>query len=174
MLASPAIESPEMAATARGRKRPSSIVRAASATNSPLLVIELKKSGPPRSCRGVETRTATAISTGTPASTTRPARLRRRRKISRSSERKNRVEGRRRRTAATVSAADIEALPGQGDEDLLQRGAAHPESRDGHALVDARGDQLLRRDPPDHADGGPGRDADVGQAELAHDAGRLP
>ena len=53
-LASPATESPEMAATASGRNSASSRVSEASATNSPFSVIELKKSGPPPSRPGAE------------------------------------------------------------------------------------------------------------------------
>ena len=78
--------------------------------------------------RGREAVVLTAIEmkTGTAARTTSPARLRRRRKISRSSERRNRGEGRRTpgRAAtrpAVTSAADIESLPGERDEDVLER-----------------------------------------------------
>src|SRR6476469_7889050 len=169
MLASPAIESPEMAPTANGRNKPSSIVRAARATNRPFSVIELKKSGPPSSCPGVETFTAMAISTGTPASTSIPARLRRRWKISRSSERKNRVDGRR-RGATSASTADIEALPGQGHEDVLQRLATHLETGHRHSLVHERRHELLGCDPPDHAACRARRGVDVAESQLAHDA----
>src|SRR6478735_350060 len=166
MLASPAIESPEMAATASGRNSPSSMVRAARATNRPFSVIELKKSGPPSSCPGVETFTAIAISTGTPASTSSPARLRRRWKINRSSERKNLVDGRR-RGAISASTADIEALPGQRHEDVLQRLATDLETGHRHSLVHERGHQLLGRDPADHAACRAGLDVYVAQPELS-------
>ena len=102
MLASPAIESPEIAATASGRKSPSSMVREASATNSPLSVIELKKSGPSSPRPGEETLTATEIRTGTVASTSIPPRLRRRPKINRSSERRNLVDSVRDSTHADL------------------------------------------------------------------------
>ena len=46
-LASPAIASPEAAATASGRNSGSVAASAANATNSPLLVIASKKPGPP-------------------------------------------------------------------------------------------------------------------------------
>jgi len=67
------------------------MVRAANATNSPLEVIEAKKSGP-RPGWGVDTLTAIAMRTGTEARTPIPAWLRRRPKISPSSERRKRVE----------------------------------------------------------------------------------
>src|SRR3954454_5283741 len=142
MLASPATESPEIAATARGRNSPSSMVSAARATNSPFSVIELKKSGPPRSLPAEDTLTAMAISIGTPARTSSPAWLRRRLKINRSSDRRNRDDGRRRVIGTVASATDIEALPRQRDEHVLERGHADPEPGDRHSPVHARGDHL--------------------------------
>ena len=114
-------------------------------------MIEPKKSGRRRRRPGGgEPCTATAIRTGTAASTSSPARLRRRPKISRSSERRNRVEtapdpaagGRSRRRR---SATDIEALPGQRDEHVLQRRARRRGSRaPGRPACTQRGDDLLR------------------------------
>src|SRR5689334_723492 len=171
MLASPATESPEMAATASGRNRPSSMLSAARATNSPFSVIEPKKSGPPLSRPGEESLTATAIRTGTAASTPSPAMLRRRRKISRSSERRNRVDMLRVRGTAPTSTADIESLPGEPDEDVLERGGVDPEPDDRHALVHAGRHDLLRRDVAEQTDRGRVCGAHLPQPELAHDAG---
>src|SRR6478609_6424406 len=171
MLASPATESPEMAATASGRNSPSSRVSAARDTNSPFSVIELKKTGPPLSRQGEESFTATDTRTGTAASTARPARLRRRRKIRRSSDRRNRVDGARPRRATPSSTADIEALPGERDEDVLERRGVDPEPGDGHALVHAGRHDLLRSDLAEHADRCRVRGAHLPQPELAHDPG---
>src|SRR6478735_9176671 len=136
MLASPAIESPEIAATASGRNSAISSVSDASATKRPFSVIELKKSGPPLSRPGEESLTATEMSTGTAASTRSPARLRRLTKISPSSERRNRVDTRRGRQPLTSSLADVDALPRQRDEHVLEGRCVHPEPGDRHPLVD--------------------------------------
>src|SRR6478672_8907197 len=167
MFASPATASPEMAATASGRNSPSSMVSAASATNRPFSVIEVKKSGPSPRC-GADVLTATEISTGTAASTTSPARLRRRPKISRSSERRKRVD-RRRVDGTKTSAADIETLPGEREEDLFQRGRADPEPEHRHSLVDACGHDLLGCDPGQPTTRAPALDAHVEHPELGHD-----
>src|SRR4029077_15905203 len=119
--------SPATTATASGRNRPISMVSAASATNSPFSVIERKKSGASAPGRDAELLIVTEISTGTAARTTSPAWLRRRPSISRSSDRRKRGEtaatGRRTAVEAGAgrSATDIEALPGQGDEHVLER-----------------------------------------------------
>src|SRR4051812_534813 len=102
------------------------MVSAERATKRPFSVIERKKSG--ASSPGLEAvlLTAIAMKIGTAASTNRPIWLRRRRKISRSSERRNRVEGRRTGRVPeadrgpVTSATDIEALPGQRYEDVLE------------------------------------------------------
>src|SRR6476469_62031 len=122
---------------ARGRKSPSSTLSAASGTNSPLEVIEDRKSGP-RPSRGEEIRTATAMRTGTAARTSRPIWLRRRPPMSPSSDHSSRVDrtvdtdrARRGGAAGTVGAAgegvggtdsatDIETRPGQRDEEVLE------------------------------------------------------
>src|SRR5262245_48816617 len=140
-----------MAATARGRNSGSSIVSAARATNRPLLVMEAKKFGPspPPVPLGGQIFTDTAMMTGTAARTARPAQLRRRPKISHSSERRNRVLnglGRATVAGATSSATDIEALPGQRHEQFLQIRGEHPEPAHRHPVVHQRGHHLLRRD----------------------------
>src|ERR1700712_467102 len=177
MLASPATESPAIAATARGRNSPSSRVRDASATNRPFSVMELKKSGPSPPRPGEDTLTAMDTSTGTPARTKSPARLRLRLKISPSSERRNLVETRDgRRSGATsvmTSAADIEALPGERDEHVLQRRRLHAEPHDGYPLVHTRRDDLLARDPTQPSDRRRTRRPYIEEAELAQDAGCL-
>ena len=99
---------------------------------APVVAATTRASPPPRS------------GPGTDASTSSPAWLRRRRKISRSSERRNRVESVRGRRTSIVSAADIEAFSGQGHEHVLQRGGRDPEPDHRHALVHAGGDDLLR------------------------------
>src|SRR5450631_3227166 len=134
------MESPEMAATASGRKRASSMLSAANATNSPLEVIDAKKSGP-RPGLGDDSLTVIAIITGTTARMPIPAWLRRRPKMSLSSERRNRVEmcrtGRAAGSAGSTvvglvlcpwskppgrSATDIETLPRERDEEILEAG----------------------------------------------------
>src|SRR5450759_2424646 len=157
MFASPATESPEIVPTASGRKSPISRVSAANATKSPLDVIEAKKSGP-RPGWGVDTLTAIAMMTGTAARMPIPAWLRRRPKIRRSSERRKRVEMRRgaRSTGALIasspeprilspvtSAADIEALPGEGHEQVLQAGALDRKTCHRHTVVHECRDDLL-------------------------------
>src|SRR4051812_28076543 len=121
MLASPAIESPEMVATANGRNSGSSTASAVSATNSPLPGIASRNGGPPPPVPQIFT--ATAISTGTAARVASPAMLRRRVRINRSSEPSS--------TNHRLT-ADIEALTGQSDEHVLQAGGADPERVHGH------------------------------------------
>src|SRR5262245_49976599 len=159
-FASPAIASPEIAATANGRNSGSSTVNAASATNSPLDVMLVKKSGPPLPDDGALTFTAIAMVSGTAASTARPAQLRRRPKISRSSERKNLVLTGRGDHGRPItcppdgcspgladapprtSTADIEALPGQRHEDLFQVRCHHREPPYRNPVVDEGAYQL--------------------------------
>src|SRR6476619_1224495 len=142
---------------ARGRKGPSSTPRAASGTNSPFEVMEDSKSGP-RPSRGDEIRTATAMRTGTAASTSSPIWLRRRPAISLSSDRSRREDSRRDRgtppprgtplgtSARTGSAADIETLPGERDEQVLEAGTRHGELLDADAALDKGRDDRLRRE----------------------------
>src|SRR5262249_42470358 len=155
-LASPAIESAAIADTAIGRNSGSSTVSATSAAKTPFWVTWLRKGGP---CApdGGDTLTAMTIRTGTAASTAMPTQLRRRPKMSSSSDRKNLVENRCGvRTSASwagtwagparrrSSAADIEALPGELHEHLLQVSGEHPEPAYRYVGVDERGDHLLR------------------------------
>jgi hypothetical protein len=130
-LASPAIASPDSMDIANGRNIPISTLNAASGTNRPFDVMDERKSGPSPS-RGVDILTAIAITTGTAASTTRPAWLRRRPAMMRSSERSSLVESRRPpergdmvlgagpAPASPASTADIEALPRQRHEQVLE------------------------------------------------------
>src|SRR6476646_9046324 len=170
MLASPATASAEIAATASGRKSPSSMLSEASATNSPLPVIAERKSGPRPSSPGVETLTAMASRIGTDASTAMPARLRRRPKMSRSSEPRNRNDARRcgRTTDAPPmadSTTDIEALPRERDEQVLEAGCLDGEAA--HRL----GDDVLRPDGADERPGVTVVDGDLGQSQPAQHAG---
>src|SRR5919199_495054 len=130
MFASPATESPETTPMASGRKIGSSTPTAAKATNRPLPVMELTKSGP---------SPASGADAFTPI--------------------------------ASDSAADIEALPGQGNEDVLQAGATHREAEDGHVGVhEVRhdlGDLDLAQGRADPVVGG----GDVGQPQLGQHAG---
>src|SRR5262249_531055 len=159
-LASPAIESAEIAATASGRNSGSSTPSAASATNIPLLVMAEMKSGPsPRPPPpGGETLTAIEMRMGTDASTARPPPLGRRPKTGHRSERRNRVDSRRGRgiaigaaapssappsSAPPSSAADIEALSGERDEQLLEVRRGDGEAADRYPVVDERFDHLL-------------------------------
>src|SRR5918997_510365 len=123
MLASPATASPEMALTARGRNSGSSRISAAKATNSPFPVIPTMKPGPAPEAPD-STRTTMA-----------------------SSERRKRP-GRARVVAGvgratSTSAADIEALPGQGHEDVLQARLLDSEAEHRYAVVDQVGHDLL-------------------------------
>src|SRR5215510_6303098 len=138
--------SAEIAATAIGRKRGSSIPIAASATKNPLSAMEAKKSGPPPRPPPPPARTAIVIRTGTAASTAMPAQLRRRPKMSFSSDRRKRVLGRRDAARTIASAADIEALAGQGDEEFLQIRGRDGELPNADPVVHQRGDHLLRRE----------------------------
>src|SRR5215218_2383244 len=172
---------------ARGRKRPISTPSAASGTNSPFAVIEERKSGP-RPARGAEIRTATAIRTGTAASTSRPIWLRRRPPISPSSDHSRRAESRLDRPTdggddvagapagggvVTDSATDIETLPGQGDEEVLEAGAADGELLDADPALHERRDDLLGFDTARRAPHASGHLLDGVDAELGHDPGCL-
>ena len=134
-LASPAMESPEIAATASGRNNGNSMVSAARATKRPFPVMAEKKSGPPPPPRAAVDFTAMPMMTGTTTSTARPAWLRRRPRMISSSDRRNRVEtvAFARRGAPTSdttgeSAADIETLSGQGNEQVFQTRCLEGES----------------------------------------------
>src|SRR6476469_6460135 len=163
MLASPATASAEIAATA-------------SATNSPLPVIAERKSGPRPSSPGVETLTAMASRIGTDASTAMPARLRRRPKMSRSSEPRNRNDARRcgRTTAAPPmadSTTDIEALPRERDEQVLEAGCLDGEAAHRHTGAHQLGDDVLGPDGAGERPGVTVVDGDLGQSQPAQHAG---
>src|SRR5450631_1505437 len=187
MLASPAMESPEMAATASGRNRASSMLSAANDTNSPLEVIEVKKSGP-RPGLGFDSLTVIAIMRGTRARMPNPAWLRRRPKISRSSERRKRVDtclsGRAAGRVGTAvvelvfspwvtSAADIEALPCQRDEQVLKARALDRKPRYWHTVLHECHDNLFRCQQAQSAGSQTGSERNVGQPQCAHDACRV-
>src|SRR5690349_19863066 len=141
VLASPAIASPAMIATASGRNSGSSTASAASPTNRPLLVAWPTK--PPLSPPSPLYFVASPMMIGTAASTPSPAMLRRRPKINRSSEIRNRSDGPldgATGTGRAISAADTEALPGQVDEDVLQVHRHRPEGPYRDVVMDQRRD----------------------------------
>src|SRR3954470_1016041 len=132
--------------------------KAARAANSPFSVIPPKIDPPSRGPLPLAL-TATAMSTGTSARITSSATLRRRRNIIPSSERRN-------------LAGDIEALPGEVDELLLQARAFDAEPPDADPGLDERGDDPLRRDVPRRRRHHPVGDPDVGQSVGAEHPGR--
>src|SRR5262245_5440467 len=173
VFASPAIESPAIAPTAISRKNGSSMASAVSATNRPLLTTLVRNTGPSFGSVGAELFTDTARMKGTDASTASPAQLRRRPKMSHSSDRRNRVLTRDRGAAsrtAAVSTADIEALPGQADEHLLQIRRGDDESAYRDIVIDQRGDHLLRRDLAEQRGGQLLTDLDAGHAQRGERA----
>lgn len=122
-----------MTPTAIGRKTGSVAESAAKTRNSPLFVTWERKAGPPpspgppREPSPVSIRTAIPMRTGTAASTPSRARVRQRRNMTVSSERRSpRVHsarpGVRGAASAVRSACDIESLSGECDEGVLQRG----------------------------------------------------
>src|SRR6476661_136037 len=170
---------------ASGRKSPISTPSAASGTNSPFEVIEERKSGP-RPARGAEIRPATAMRAGTAARTSRPIWLRRRPPMSPSSDQSRRPESRPDQVVragggappagadvVTDSATDIETLPGQRDEQVLEARAAHRELPDADAALDERRHDLLRLDAARHTAHPSGDRRDGADPELGHDARRL-
>src|SRR6478672_2447733 len=138
--ASPATESPETTATASGSTSAIMRVIAMNARNTPLPASWLMKddpASPPPPPRGAASRSAIPSRTGRAARAASRARLRSRRKTRRSSERNRRSHpgtapgvltswpaGRAPPAAGTAvaSAVDIEPLPGQPDEQVLQVG----------------------------------------------------
>src|SRR5450830_859150 len=160
-----------MAATAIGRNSGISSTSAASATNSPLPVIRSRKGAdsPPL---GGDARTAIARMTGTEIRISPPTQLRRRPKISHSSDRKNLAgTGRLTRTGTccppgATSAADIEPLPGELDEHLLEVPGEHLEPAHRHVTVHQRSHQGLRHDAVQHPGDQVAHRGDLGEAEL--------
>src|SRR5215212_210207 len=184
--ASPATASPAATETASGRKSGNVTTRAVNATKRPLPAIWLMNGGPspspsPRppplpSLR----RIATAMSTGTHASATSRAWLRRRPNTSRSSERSNRVDSRRgaqatgRAAGRVISLVDIEALPRQRHEHVLEIGAldgelAHADAREHELAGDELGGCLADRRAEPGAVG-----VRCGQAQADEHLGRRP
>src|SRR6266516_2382858 len=189
--ASPATESPETTATASGSTSALMRVMAMNARNTPLPASWLMKddpASPPPPPRGAASRSAIPSRTGRAARTASRARLRSRRKTRRSSERSRRSQpgtapgvlaswppgsappagG-----AAVASAVDIEPLPGQPDEQVLQVGPRRVQPGDAdtrqHELTaDALGG-LVRELGADLAVSRP----DVGQAQGGQGLRRL-
>src|SRR5260221_4736200 len=135
---------------------------------------------PPEPGAGVLTHSTTPRKTGAPASTASIARLRGLRKTFRSSERNSRSQCRTgaacRRGLDAVTpvalAVDIEALPGQLDEQVLQAGPHGFQPGHGDARVDKLGVNRLRGV---FAEGGanlPVGDCNVRQLELAEHLSR--
>src|SRR5688572_1953582 len=126
-----------------GRKNGRVAASAVKTRNSPLLVTCEMNAGPPPppppppgEPSPVSIRTAMPTRTGTAASTPSRARVRQRRNVVSSSLR-SRPRLHSGFAFRTVSARDIEPLPGQCHERVLQRGPFDPEAAD----PDARGDQ---------------------------------
>src|SRR3954454_16386508 len=172
---------------ASGRKSAISTPSAASGTKSPFEVIEERKSGP-RPARGAEMRTATAMRTGTAASTSRPIWLRRRPPMRPSSDHSRRAESRLDSPTragddvggaagaggvVTGSATDIETLPGQGHEEVLEARPADGELLDADPALHEGGDDLLRLDTARLPANPSGYVREGVDAELGHDPGCL-
>src|SRR6266516_1257679 len=189
--ASPATESPETTATASGSTSAIMRVMAMNARNTPLPASWLMKddpASPPPPPRGAASRSAIPSRTGRAARTASRARLRSRRKTRRSSERSRRSQPgtapgvlaswppgpvRPAGGTAVASAVDIEPLPGQPDEQVLQVGPRRVQPGDAdtrqHELTaDALGG-LVRELGADLAVSRP----DVGQAQGGQGLRRL-
>src|SRR4051794_15558712 len=148
MEASPAMASPAATETASGRNSGSVTTSAVNATNSPFPAIEPMNAGPspPRGPPSPPaSRMATAIRIGTHASAASRAMFRRRPNTSRSSDRSSRNVGRGTGRAgaatgriprSTISLVDIEALPRQRHEDVLQVRPLDDELPDPHPSRD--------------------------------------
>src|SRR6266851_3920556 len=151
--------------------------------NTPLSAICPMKTpapSPPEPGAGVLTHSTTPRKTGAPASTASIARLRGLRKTFRSSERNSRSQCRTgadcRRGLDVVTpvalAVDIEALPGQLDEQVLQAGPHGLEPGHGDARVDKLGVNRLRGVLAEGCANLPVGDGNVGQLELAEHLSR--
>src|SRR3954452_1645636 len=114
-LASPAMASPDTTATTSGRKNVMATVRPASAANMPLCDTWSRNVGPRPDEGPPDRRTATASAAGMAASTAR------------------RTLTRMRRKSVASSANNIEPLPGEGDERVLERGTDSGETAYGDA-----------------------------------------
>src|SRR6478609_1390157 len=131
-----------------GRQRNS----AATTRNSPLPVTWARNAGPcPDSALSRVTSSTVPMTTGTSASPASSTRLRRRPSTRRSSDRSRRANAtgggaatRESSAASSTSARDIEALPGQLDEHLLQARPVDLEADQVDPRVHERGRHLLR------------------------------
>src|SRR3954453_12385901 len=122
--------SPETTPTTSGRNSGRHTVSAVKTRKSPLPVI-WPRNGGPSPPRGVDAFTAMPIISGTIASTASSAWLRRRPRMSLTSEAYSRPKAPRylgRSSPIALSAEDIEALPGQRHEQVLEVGPRHRES----------------------------------------------
>src|SRR5215468_3180135 len=177
--ASPATESPETTATASGSTSAIMRVIAMNARNTPFPASWLMKddpASPPRPPRGVASRSAIPSRTGRAARTASSARLRSRRKTRRSSERSRRSQlgtaprdpaswpagpARPAGGTAVTSAVDIEPLPGQPDEQVLQVGPRGGQPGDADA-----GQHEFAADPFGSLIGELGADLTVGRPDV--------
>src|SRR4051812_25574355 len=167
-------------AMASGRKIPISTLSAARGTKSPFEVMESRKSGPP--CPDpLESFTEMASTIGTAARTSSPIWLRRRPPISRISDRSSRVDTRRlwgrspeASTAGSArSATDIEALPRQADERVLEAGRRHGDPATRPVRVPQRRHDPLGHPRPGLAAHLVALDLDAADAEPLQHGGRL-
>src|SRR5215469_13557524 len=169
MFASPASDSPETTATTSGSTSVSMMVSARNARNTPLPATWTTKVAPspppppppPFGPCGTATRNAIPSRTGIATTTASKPRLRHRRKTSPSSERSSRNHGRTepRRTppaatapppgAGATSTVDIEALPGELHEQVLQTGPGRVEPGHGNPGQHQLAADRLRRLVPD-------------------------
>src|SRR3954454_5313951 len=137
--------SPATTPTVRGRKSGMHTVRPVKATKSPFSLMAARNAGP--LLAPGRSFTAIAIRMGTKASARSIAHVRRRRKSTDSSDPRSargRTEGGADSgTACTGSARDIEALPGQGHEAVLEGLPADRDTTDADARIHERGGDLL-------------------------------
>src|SRR5215469_8844 len=190
MFASPASDSPETTATTNGSTSVSMMVSDRNARNTPLPATWARKAPPspappPSPPRGTATRSAVPSRIGMATTTASRARLRQRRKTSESSERNSRNHGRTepRRTPPTATApppgagatstVDIEALPGELHEQVLQTGPGRVEPGHGNPGQDQLAADRLRRLVPDLGADLAVAGLDVGQPELGEHVRRL-
>src|SRR5215472_12204909 len=195
MFASPASDSPDTTATTSGSTSVSMMVRDRNARNTPLPATWARKAPPspapppPPPC-GTASRSAVPSRIGIATTTASRARLRHRRKTSASSDRSSRSHGRteprRTRPASSApppgagaetgaaSAVDIETLPGELHEQILQAGPRRIESGHGYPGEDQLTADRLRRVLADLGADLAVAGLDVGQPELGeHLAGQV-
>src|SRR5215469_8646668 len=187
MFASPASDSPDTTATTSGSTSVSMMVRDRNARNTPLPATWARKAPPspapppPPPC-GTASRSAVPSRIGIATTTASRARLRHRRKTSASSDRSSRSHGRteprRTRRASTApppgagaetgaaSAVDIETLPGELHEQVLQAGPRRIEPGHGDPGKDQLAADRLRRVLADLGADLAVAGLDVGQPEL--------